>query len=737
MEAVAYSSDLRVVEGVDPGLVFKLRAAHGIAEATFTSRNLDFLGETGDFTYFVYSGEEPDKLLSQLQRYSRGPDEAGGKGDGRTFFDVLEAVEPYGPEDRRGRGIPADLNELEEPSIVDVIAWPSHDVTEAERRLDLIRAVSRQLDGEELAADVRQQFTVLRGRLPRKAIGAMLGLSVVERVLTPVVPFLEPSDWMQARLEDLDFEFDPEGEPVGVIDDGVAVGHPLLAGLIGSERAFPPEHAWEQIGSHGTLVAGLAAYGDFEVPLRDGLLLRGRGPIHAARVLEPDPGRPGATRFAPLALVHTVLEDAIRTLHGEEGVRVFNLSIGSEDAYSGPHVGLPTELLDALINELGLLVVLAAGNQPVHTAPMRMDSGGHVLTDYPGYTLEELARICEPGPAALALTVGSIARSDAPQTPDGQVRVGDRAIAAVNQLSPFSRTGPGAYKGVKPDVVDHGGNWAINNANQLETSNPGLATISLGDGGGRLFGRASGTSFAAPRVTRLAADIWARYPDASANLIRALIGIASRIPGAVQAEFPQDEERLRAVGYGRPIPELAIESGVNRVVMYFDGEMEADTVAIHPVPVPEAFARGRSQRRISVALAFDPPVRRQRREYLAAEMSFDFLRNVEPEEIARRYQRQGDERVDLWTDRHRLKLQPGPTRTSKSTLQVRRIFPKELRVDDGDIYYLAVKHKPAPWASGGRQSYAVVVEIVDEDRQQLDIYSQVRQQVQPRTRIRV
>ena len=134
--------------------------------------------------------------------------------------------------------------------------------------------------------------------------------------------------------------------------------------------------------------------------------------------------------------------------------------------------------------------------------------------------------------------------------------------------------------------------------------------------------------------------------------------------------------------------------------MYFDGEMDSDSVAIHPVPIPDAFARGRSQRRISVALAFDPPVRRQRREYLAAEMSFDFLRNVEPDEIRARYARQGAERVDLWSDRHRLKLKPGSTLTSKSTLQVRRIFPRELRVDDGDTYYLAVKHKPAPWASG-------------------------------------
>ncbi|HKF82541.1 MAG TPA: S8 family peptidase [Solirubrobacterales bacterium] len=737
MEATAFSSELRVVEGVDPGLVYKIRAAHGIDEEKFTSRDLTFLGETGDFTYFVYSGEEPDKLISQLHRYGRGPDEMGGKGDGRTFFNVLEGIEPYGPEDRKGRGIPEDLGDLEEPAVVDVIAWPSHDRAEAERRLQQIRAVVESLGGDELASDARRQFTVLRGRLPRKTIEGLLALSAVERLTTPPVPFLEPSDWMQRSLDDIAFEGDADGEAIGVLDDGVASGHPLLDGLVASERSFPAEHEWQPIGAHGTLVAGLAAYGDFEVPLRDGHLLEGRGPIHCARVLEPDPGPTTATRFPPGSLVHRVIEEAIRTLHGEDGVRVFNLSIGSEYAYSGPHVALPTESLDFLIRELGIVVVVAAGNHPVHPAVMSMDSGGHVLTDYPSYTLHELARVCEPGPAALALTVGSIARSDAPQTPDGTARVGDRAVAKAEEISPFSRTGPGAYKGVKPDLVEYGGNWVVNDTGNLDYANSGVASVSLGDGGGRLFGLAAGTSFAAPRVSRLAADIWGRYPDASPNLVRALIGIASRVPRAVEAQFPGDEERLRAVGYGRPVPELALDSGVNRVVMYFDGEMDANTVAVHPVPIPDSFARGRSQRRISVALAFDPPVRRQRREYLAGEMSFDFLRNVEPDEIAARYARQGADRVDLWTDRHRLKLKPGSTRTARSTLQVRRIFPRELRVDDGDTYYLAVKHKPAPWTSGGTQRYAVVVEIVDEERQQLDIYAEAKQQIQVRPRIRV
>jgi hypothetical protein len=736
-EAVAVATHIRVVEGVDPGLVFKVRATQRIGDDTFGSRGLTFLGETAEYTYFVFSDEDvPRRLLEQLATYADAPDAEGALGEGRSFFNLIEAFEPYGPDDRRGPGIPGDLAAYGEPLIVDVVAWPSADAAEAERRLRNIRLVMARFNGEELAADVRPQFTVLRARLSPEGVEALLGVSVVERVRTPPMPFIEPSDWVARTVDDIETDT-RDGEPVGVIDDGLA-DHPLLRDLIASRRGFPVGHTFEAIGTHGTMVGGLAAYGDFEASLRDDLPLIAGGPVHEARVLEPDPDRPTQYRFAPEVTVHEVIEQAIQTLNAEEGVRVFNLSIAERDAYSGPHVGLVTERLDELIRELGIVVVVCAGNHAVEPLSATMASGDPVLDGYPGYTLAETARIAEPAAAALGLAVGSLARSEAPQTLAGVARVGDQAVATVNELSPFSRTGPGAFRGVKPDLVDYGGNWVINDTGQLDWQNPGVGVISLGqNAAGRLFAVSTGTSFAAPRIARLAADVWGAYPGASANLVRALVGISARVPAAISAQYPTDEGRLRSVGYGRPIGDLAQACGGNRVVMYFDGTMQTDTVSIHPIPVPASFARGRSTRRIAVALAYDPPVRRQRREYLAGEMSFDLLRNVTPEEIAERYAHQGEERVDLWDDRRRLNLKPGSRRTSNSTLQVRSVAHRQLNPDDGETYYLAVKHRPAPWAPGGTQPYAVAVELVDEDNTEVDLYAEVQQQARVRAQIRV
>lgn len=729
---------IRVIEGVDPARVFKITAKGRVVDQTWSAKELHFLGETSEWTYFVLSpGEQPERLIEQLDNYAQGPDVEGARGPNYTFFDGVDAIEPYGPDDRRGPGVPEDPASESEPLVIDVIAWPSTDREEAERRLDQIRRVVAHHDGEEIAFDARARYTVLRARVAGGGLVDLLDLAVVERIRMPPVAYLEPSDWLAASLKDLPVEAE-DGVPIGVIDDAIAE-HPLLDGLVASRRAFPPDHGWEPPGPHGTMVAGLTLFGEFESALRGSRPLRPRGVVHQARVLEPDPSIPRATRFAPTTTAHQAIEEAIETLHGEEGVRVFNLSINDPDAYSGPHVGLITERLDELIRELGIVVVISAGNQRANTLDASMASGHHAADAYPQYLMHPSARIAEPATAALALTVGALSRFDAPHTHGGEARVGDHAIAAAREVAPFSRTGPGAFKGVKPELVDVGGNWVVTDTGTLDTENPGVGVISLGvNESGRLFSRATGTSFAAPRVARLAAAVWAAYPYASANLVRSLVGIATRTPEPVASQFHDPDERLRVAGYGQPHADFAITSGGPRVVMVFDGELPTDTAAIHPIPVPESFARGRADRRIAVSLAYDPPVRRQRREYLAGEMNFDLLRNVTEDEVRERYSRQGGSPLPLYSGRReKLDLRPGTQATGNSTLVCRSVDPRTLDPDDGDVYYLAVSHRSAQWADAGDQRYALAVELADHQRIGLDLYAAVQAQARVSARVRV
>jgi hypothetical protein len=118
-------------------------------------------------------------------------------------------------------------------------------------------------------------------------------------------------------------------------------------------------------------------------------------------------------------------------------------------------------------------------------------------------------------------------------------------------------------------------------------------------------------------------------------------------------------------------------------------------------------------------------------------MTFDLLRNVDERQVRERYQRQGAQRVDLFSAPRRIQLEPGVQASENSALQVRQFRPRQLDPDDGDVYYVVVTHRSAPWAEEGDQGYSLVVELVEEERVQVDLYAEVQQQVRLPARLRV
>jgi len=663
---------------------------------------LIFLGDTADWTYFVVPEDAPaTRFSSDLDEYESGQ----GRPVIEDFFSTVESITPYGPQDRRGPGLPQ--SRFDGTIVVDAFLWPSPDQDEAGRRIGDVQRVLRELGGEVLATDTRPLTAMARMRVNSDALNGVLDLSAVERVRTPVAPFLEPSDWFHATPGDL-----TAGEPldvvVGVIDDGVHLGHPLLTALVVHAESIPTAHQWADPGQHGSMVAGLAAYGDFEVALRDHAPLARPARLAVVRVLEPDGNSPLSTRFPTDTPLHVVMEQAIRSLHAQ-GVRIINISITDPDAYSGPHVSLWTETLDQLARDLKLVIVVAAGNRQLSPAG-QVRPGVHAHTDYPTYVLDQEARIAEPAVGANVLTVGSLARSAGPASHGGRSRPENRAIAAEMQLSPFSRTGPGLdgthqRGGVKPEFVHFGGNLVWTGLGQIADRDPGTSVVStVLQQSGRLFAVGSGTSFAAPRVARAAAEVAHCYPAAGPNLIRALLGVSALVPPDARRQFPDGSDSHRAFGYGMPDPRRAVESDLNRVVLTWEGTIAVNTAVIHPVPVPMPFARGRADRTITSSIAFDPPVRRQRREYIAGHLAIDFYRAMtidEVEEIVRR--QEGDDRVPIPEDRRRIvgRLLPGPNICGGSTLQVRRWDApagNSLDPDDSDTYFLVVKHIGESWA---------------------------------------
>lgn len=728
----------RIDHGIDPDLVFKIRAASRPSESAFEGRGVQILGETADYTYFVMAGDDGSALSAEIARYV-------ASGSMSSFFDSVNDIEPYGPEDRSGPGVDT-LLAVTVTIVLDVGIWSAYDYAEASRRTHTVEAVLARSNGRVLLRSTTARRNYLRVEVTAEGLQDLLDTSVVEMVRTPPVPFLDFREWRDLSAQNLTRD-EVASAVVGVLDDAPAESHPLLAGLVLSiESTAPSSYQWQRRGSHGTEVVGRVLYPDLDEELRDLVSLTAVGAVRIARILEPDPGRPDAPpRFAQFDFPHVIVEQAIRHLHETYSIKVFNLSVGYSEPFNDLHIGPLTEVIDDLSRELGIVVVVPTGNAGTNVDG-RTASGHHVIDDKPEHFFTPEHRLSEPGPAALAVTVGSVALSGAAAELPG--RLGWQAASAANELSPFSRIGPGlgttAKRRNKPDVVHYGGNLVINDTGHAVANDPGagVVTTSFRLGDARVLASVNGTSFAVPAIARLAADISHAYPDASANLIRALLATGATEPAPANA-IAEPHRRAAMYGYGLPLRARAVDSEATRVTMTYDGGMPIDTVQIHPLPVPDVFRRGvGGERSISVALAFDPPVRRQRREYLAASMKIDIYRDIDPDELAEMLVKQDpDDAQDLINDRRRLRLSPGSNSFTNSTLQSRHWIARKTFVDDEETFYVAITHKAQTWARDNpdyqNQSYALAVTLEDQHLVNVDLHQVLTQQVQVPARVRI
>src|SRR5690606_3429624 len=164
--------------------------------------------------------------------------------------------------------------------------------------------------------------------------------------------------------------------------------------------------------------------------------------------------------------------------------RVFNLSYGDlNKVYGGGHVRGLAYTLDRLTRELNVLFVVSTGNLSLDDLP------GDPLASFPGYLLEDNARLVDPATALNAVTVGGVARHEATRHAQRyQHAVEDRPIARSGNPYPLTRSGPSVNGAIKPDFVEHAGNLAVRR-NGGGTTDQGLGVVTTNGGfaGGHAF----------------------------------------------------------------------------------------------------------------------------------------------------------------------------------------------------------------------------------------------------------
>lgn len=545
-----------------------------------------------------------------------------------------------------------------------------------------------------------------------------------------------PTDGQADGVPDAPFELLPPDEDsprVCVVDSGVQQGHRFLAPALenAASRSFVPDSPSVADlflpSGHGTRVAGAILY-PREIPT--GGEQQSDFWIQNARVLNEHCKLHGD--LFPPKLIREVVEHYHRTY----GTRVFNHSISAITPHRLGRMSAWAAAIDHLCCENDILFVGAAGNiHATSTTPTSVSIRDLLANhSYPDYLLEPTCRIANPGQSLQTLTVGSIG-IDLFSDPDWE------SFSKAGEPSSFSRTGMGLWGAIKPEVVEYGGDWVRSRrgspvlfAKKLPSS---CELLRLTTNGGSAFLRDGvGTSFAAPKVSRIAARLQQAYPQYSALLYRALIVQSARWPDwAVQRPAG---EVLRFIGYGVPDEIRATANSEHRVTLTTGGNVSIRPKQMHvyQIPIPEEIRRqGETHKvRVEVCLSYRSRphrLRRTTRRYLSTWLDWTTNSTDEPaEEFVDRIKRLPDQRNSFkWTIGRHVDQGIEGVRLSDSTVQ------KDWAVVDcfdlpETLCVAVVGHKvPQKKEIDEPAEYALAVSFESEGSQ-VEIYEPIRNAVQ-------
>jgi hypothetical protein len=718
------------IEGLDPSLILKIELTGPIDEDAWRREGFQVVAQNPGNIYVLFATDAEIKdFRAKLAKFQKGAAATAKNAPYTSLFGPVERALSLSPEDRIGprlkaRGIAApDEIDGREAFVVDIEIWDA--ATNIDRRVRVAR-IERHIEksgGEIIGAPYIGDYGLIlvRCRVKGSLLRTLLGLTDIALIDLPLLPDLGEESLDTITMGNAPAPgFPADDAPlIGIINSGLNA-HPFLDGLVADRLAVPACLGTADEKGHGTRVAGIAAYGDvrecidrktFASPVR----------ILSVRVVD------AAGAFDESQKLPEQMRNAVELLVSR-GCRIINISLGDSlfIPYDGGRSSPWAAELDALVRDFDVLIVVSAGNQN-GKAP-GWGSAEQLATTYPGYLLAAQSRLIDPAYAANVVTVGALAHGNGLRDdPDDGAQV--RAVSEPYDPSPLTRCGPGLNGAMKPDFADLGGTCLYNGHSGRvvsggEWESAGVATLSP-DYRKSLFTAASGTSYAAPRVAFKAALIAAEFPGISTNLLRVLLGLSANIPTAsikrltppVFKDKKVHKDVRKVVGYGMPDPERVLASDDNRVIFVADRhELLLDQMALYAIPMPRAFCATKGPRSIRVALAFDPPVRHTRLEYLGLRMSFQLIRFLSPDEIFEQFRKREDKsRPPDFEKKALCKVDPSIRFRETSTLQVARMSMANNFDARTELFHLAV-FTHSRWAGDDvfRQSYAVAVELAHE-----------------------
>ncbi|WP_421188805.1 S8 family anti-phage peptidase IteS [Aeromonas enteropelogenes] len=354
---------------------------------------------------------------------------------------------------------------------------------------------------------------------------------------------------------------------VGIIDSGICPKSTLISPWVIARESYVPPGLEDY--THGTMVAGLIVNSR---PLnhQDERFPESQAKIVDVNVFPKD----GSTSEDDLV---AIIEEVVRKY---PEVKVWNLSLGGVDPVHDTDFSDLAHFLDEMHDLHNCLFVVAAGNQS-DTSQWPTRNGDPFIN-----------RISSPGDSIRALTVGSLAHKATPL-----------ALCKEEQVSPFSRIGPGPSCIPKPEITHYGGNVTANGAYAQ------IGILSLGPN--NMLCESIGTSFSTPIVSSIAANLHHFFSEGTeqeipTERIKALI-IHSALLGSCRVS----SDSINYYGFGRPgdiVDHLYCDP--NCMTMIFETDLRHGGFEFErfPFPIPDCLntSDGKFKGEILMTLVYSP-----------------------------------------------------------------------------------------------------------------------------------
>ncbi len=420
------------------------------------------------------------------------------------------------------------------------IAYKHNRIVFPERAVLLVNANREQLIELMLQSDLLAEF-----RAGQEPAGFWVNESRIEQ-----------QAWVDDLLQRI--KVAESNVKVCLLDTGVNNGHQLLQPLIDDNNTLSVDNAWgtndhANGAGHGTLMAGIAGYGQMEQVLTSANAVLLTHKLCSVKIL-PNQGQNPRELWGDI----TSQGISIAEIQNPNMVLVYCMAVTSQEDTDR---GRPSSWSGAVDNlafgegENQRLIIVSAGNV----------ADEELGQNYP--QSNETSSVQNPAQAWNALVTGAYTNKIQVTGPNFKNHT---PIANEGQLSPYSTTSLVWERkwAVKPDVVFEGGNLlkapdnSIAGHEDLE-----LLSTSRQFNTGRHFDTISATSAAAAQASWFAAKIAYEYPNAWAETVRGLVVHSANWNAAMltqqnvqQGNRASFRNLLRTFGYGVPDLDRALYS---------------------------------------------------------------------------------------------------------------------------------------------------------------------------------